>query len=71
MADTQTPAAHAQWLPTLQRIHVLQPQRAIPGHLAPGAAQDLAAVRFTIDCTCAFDKQTAQAKEAAALVAAM
>ncbi|QDI04715.1 MBL fold metallo-hydrolase [Xanthomonas cerealis pv. cerealis] len=71
MADTQTPASHAQWLATLQRIQALQPQRVIPGHFAPGAAQDLAAVRFTADYIRAFDEETAKAKDAAALVAAM
>ncbi|WP_369977028.1 MBL fold metallo-hydrolase [Xanthomonas bundabergensis] len=71
MADTQTPASHAQWLATLQRIQALQPQRVIPGHFAPGAAQDLAAVRFTADYIRAFDQETARAKDAAALVAAM
>ncbi|MEB1530153.1 MBL fold metallo-hydrolase [Xanthomonas sp. WHRI 7945] len=71
MADTQTPASHAQWLATLQRIQALQPQRVIPGHFVPGAAQDLAAVRFTADYIRAFDEETAKAKDAAALVAAM
>lgn len=71
MADTQTPASHAQWLATLQRIQALRPQRVIPGHFVPGAAQDLAAVRFTADYIRAFDEETAKAKDAAALVAAM
>lgn len=71
MADTQTPESHAHWLQTLQEIEALQPQRVIPGHFAPGAAQDLDAVRFTAGYIRAFDEETAKAKNADALVAAM
>ncbi|XXU72271.1 MBL fold metallo-hydrolase [Sorangium sp. So ce1151] len=71
MADTQTPESHAHWLETLRRIEALQPARVIPGHFAPGAPQDLAAVRFTADYIRAFDEETAKATDAAALTAAM
>lgn len=71
MADTQTPQSHQDWLAALERIAALQPERVIPGHFAEGAAQDLAAVTFTADYIRAFDEETAKAKDAAALVAAM
>lgn len=71
MADTQTPQSHADWLATLARIESLQPARVIPGHFAPGAPQDLRAVRFTADYIKAYDEQTAKAKDSAGLIAAM
>ena len=71
MADTQTPASHANWLATLDKIESLQPQRVIPGHFAPGAPQDLAAVRFTANYIRAFDQEAAKAPNADALIAAM
>lgn len=71
MADTQTPQSHADWIATLDRIAALKPEAVVPGHFAPGAPQDLRAVRFTADYIRAFDEETAKAKDAAALVAAM
>ncbi|MEH6413480.1 MBL fold metallo-hydrolase [Pseudomonas sp. CGJS7] len=71
MADTQTPQSHADWLGTLDKIAALQPKTVVPGHFAPGAAQNLDAVRFTADYIRAFDEETAKAKDAAALIAAM
>lgn len=71
MADTQSPLSHQQWLDTLGKIESLRPQRVIPGHFAPGAAQDLAAVRFTADYIRAFDQEAAKAADADALIAAM
>lgn len=71
MADTQTPQSHADWIATLDRIAALKPETVVPGHFAPGAPQDLRAVRFTADYIRAFDEETVKAKDAAALVAAM
>jgi glyoxylase-like metal-dependent hydrolase (beta-lactamase superfamily II) len=71
MADTQTPQSHADWLATLDRIKALQPQVVVPGHFAPGAAQDLRAVEFTAEYIRAFDEETAKAKDSAELIAAM
>lgn len=71
MADTQTPQSHADWIATLDRIAALKPETVVPGHFAPGAPQDLRAVRFTADYIRAFDEETAKAKDSAALVAAM
>ena len=71
MADTQTPASHAHWLATLDRIVALEPDTVIPGHFGSGAARDLDAVRFTADYIRAFDDAAAKAANAGELVAAM
>ena len=71
MADTQTPQSHADWLATLDRITALKPDTVIPGHFKPGSPQNLDAVRFTADYIRAFDEETAKAKNADALIAAL
>jgi glyoxylase-like metal-dependent hydrolase (beta-lactamase superfamily II) len=71
MADTQTAQSHADWLATLAKIESLQPVRVIPGHFAPGAEQDLPAVRFTADYIKAYDEEAPKAKSSAELIAAM
>jgi len=71
MADTQTPQSHAHWLATLAKIESLQPVRVIPGHFAPGAEQDLHAVRFTADYIKAYDEEAARASRSSDLIAAM
>ncbi|WP_368563586.1 MBL fold metallo-hydrolase [Pseudoxanthomonas sp. UTMC 1351] len=71
MADTQTPQSHADWLATLGGVESLQPARVIPGHFAPGAPQDLDAVRFTADYIKAYDEEAAKAKNSGELIAAM
>lgn len=71
MADTQTPQSHVDWLATLSSIESLQPARVIPGHFAPGASQDLDAVRFTADYIKAYDEEAAKAKNSGELIAAM
>jgi glyoxylase-like metal-dependent hydrolase (beta-lactamase superfamily II) len=71
MADTQTPQSHADWLGTLDRIIALKPDTVIPGHFKPGSPQNLDAVRFTADYIRAFDEETAKAKNADALIAAL
>ncbi|GAB1615236.1 MBL fold metallo-hydrolase [Pseudomonas sp. NGC7] len=71
MADTQSATSHADWLGTLKRIEQLAPRTVIPGHYLGQSSRSLAAVRFTADYIQAFDAETAKAKDAAALVAAM
>ena len=71
MADTQTPQSHADWLTTLHSIETLKPKTVIPGHYLGDSARSLAAVQFTADYIKAFDVETARAKDAAALIAAM
>jgi len=71
MADTQSAKSHADWLGTLKRIEQLAPRTVVPGHYLGQSSRSLAAVRFTADYIQAFDAETAKAKDAAALVAAM
>ena len=71
MADTQSAKSHADWLGTLKRIEQLAPRTVVPGHYLGQSSRSLAAVRFTADYIQAFDSETAKAKDAAALVAAM
>jgi glyoxylase-like metal-dependent hydrolase (beta-lactamase superfamily II) len=71
MADTQTPQSHADWLATLHSIESLKPNIIVPGHYLGESARSLAAVRFTAEYIQAFDEETAKAKDAAALIAAM
>lgn len=71
MADTQTPQSHADWLTTLHSLETLKPKTVIPGHYLGDSARSLAAVQFTADYIKAFDEETARAKDAAALIAAM
>lgn len=71
MADTLSAKSHADWLGTLKRIEQLAPRTVVPGHYLGQSSRSLAAVRFTADYIQAFDAETAKAKDAAALVAAM
>lgn len=71
MADTQTVQSHADWLATLQRIEQLAPRTVIAGHYLGKSSQSLDAVRFTANYIRAFDSETAKAKDANALIAAM
>jgi glyoxylase-like metal-dependent hydrolase (beta-lactamase superfamily II) len=71
MADTQTPESHAHWLAQLDDIRARKPDRVIPGHYAPTAALDLAAVDFTAAYIRAYDEEAGKAKTSAALIDAM
>src|SRR5450830_606760 len=71
MADTQSAAAHQDWLGTLARIDKLKPKTVVPGHYAPGAPLTLASVKYTRDYIKAFDEETAKAADSVALIAAM
>jgi glyoxylase-like metal-dependent hydrolase (beta-lactamase superfamily II) len=71
MADTQSAKSHTDWLGTLERIEQLAPRTVVPGHYLGQSSRSLAAVRFTAGYIQAFDAETAKAKDAAALVAAM
>ncbi|MFT0516654.1 MBL fold metallo-hydrolase [Pseudomonas faucium] len=71
MADTQSPKSHADWLGTLAQIEKLAPRTVIPGHFMGQSSRSLQAVRFTANYIRDFDAETAKAKDAGALVAAM
>ncbi|WP_317659562.1 MBL fold metallo-hydrolase [Pseudomonas sp. KU43P] len=71
MADTQSPKSHADWLGTLAQIEKLAPRTVIPGHYMGQSSRSLEAVRFTANYIRDFDRETAKAKDAGALIAAM
>ncbi|MFJ9989165.1 MBL fold metallo-hydrolase [Pseudomonas putida] len=71
MADTQSPQSHSDWLATLAHIEKLAPRTVIPGHYLGQSSRSLDAVRFTAGYIRAFDSETAKARDAAALIAAM
>lgn len=70
-ADTQKPAERQAWLAQLDEIEALQPTTVAPGHMAPGSALDIGAVRYTRDYLRRFDAEAAKAGNAAELIAAM
>ena len=70
MADTQTPKSHQDWLATLARIEALKPRRD-PRPLRASAPLTVESVRYTAGYIRAFDAAAAQAKDSAALIAAM
>jgi len=71
MADTQSPKSHADWLGTLAQIEKLAPRTVVPGHFMGQGSRSLEAVRFTANYIRDFDAETAKAKDAGALIAAM
>lgn len=70
-ADTATAQARAAWVKTLDAMAARKPAVVIPGHMAPTAAIDVAAIRYTRDYLVAFEEELAKAADSAALVAAM
>ena len=70
-ADTRTPAERASWQTALADIGALHPSTVVPGHFLPGSPQTLAPVRFTSDYLKVLERELPQAKDAAALTAAM
>lgn len=71
MADTQSAQSHTDWLATLAHIEKLAPRTVIPGHYLGQSSRSLDAVRFTAGYIRTFDSETAKARDAAALMAAM
>jgi glyoxylase-like metal-dependent hydrolase (beta-lactamase superfamily II) len=71
MADTQSPKSHADWLGTLAQLEKLAPRTVVPGHFMGQSSRSLEAVRFTANYIRDFDAETAKAKDAGALIAAM
>lgn len=69
MADTQSAKSHTDWLATLQHIEKLKPATVIPGHYL--GTPSVQSVAFTAGYIKAFDEETAKAKDAAGLIAAM
>lgn len=71
MADTQSAKSHKDWLATLTTIEKLKPAIIVPGHFLPGELTTAQSPEFTAGYIRTFDAQTAKAKDAASLIAAM
>lgn len=70
-ADTQTAEGRAAWVRTLDAMVARKPAVVVPGHMAPSAAIDASAIRYTRDYLVAFEEELAKAADSAALIAAM
>jgi glyoxylase-like metal-dependent hydrolase (beta-lactamase superfamily II) len=70
-ADTQKESERKAWFAQLDEIEALKPATVVPGHMAPGTALDVSAIRYTREYLRRFDSEAADAKTAADLIAAM
>jgi len=70
-ADTQKASERKAWFAQLDEIEALKPATVVPGHMAPGTALDVGAIRYTRDYLKRFDVEAAKAKTAAELIDAM
>jgi glyoxylase-like metal-dependent hydrolase (beta-lactamase superfamily II) len=70
-ADTPGAQARAAWVKALDAMAARKPAVVVPGHMAPGAATDATAIRYTRDYLVAFEEELAKAADSAALIAAM
>lgn len=70
-ADTQGAEGRAAWVKTLDAMAARKPAVVVPGHMAPGAATDATAIRYTRDYLVAFEEELVKAADSAALIAAM
>ena len=70
-ADTQGTEARAAWVKTLDAMAARKPAVVVPGHMAPAAAVDATAIRYTRDYLVAFEEELAKVTDSAALIAAM
>jgi glyoxylase-like metal-dependent hydrolase (beta-lactamase superfamily II) len=70
-ADTPGADGRKAWIKTLDAMAARKPAVVIPGHMAPTAAIDVSAIRYTRDYLVAFEEELAKAADSAALIAAM
>ena len=70
-ADTQGAEARAAWVKNLDAMAARKLEVVVPGHMAPSAATDASAIRYTRDYLVAFEEELAKAVDSAALIAAM
>lgn len=70
-ADTPGIEGRKAWIKTLDAMAARKPAVVIPGHMAPTAAIDVSAIRYTRDYLVAFEEELAKAADSAALIAAM
>jgi glyoxylase-like metal-dependent hydrolase (beta-lactamase superfamily II) len=71
MADSQTKAARAQWVKTLNELLAMQPARVIPGHFLGAEPKGTEAVTFTRDYVQRFEQELAKAKGSDSLIQGM
>lgn len=71
MADSQTKAARAQWVQTLNDLLALKPVRVVPGHFLGAEPKGAEAVTFTRDYVLNFEQALAKAKGSTELVDAL
>jgi|JI7StandDraft_1071085.scaffolds.fasta_scaffold00698_18 glyoxylase-like metal-dependent hydrolase (beta-lactamase superfamily II) len=70
-ADTQSPAEIAAWQAQLDEIARLQPRLVVPGHMAPGSAQDITAIDYTRTYLQRFTKAANNSANSAELIKQM
>lgn len=70
-ADTQSAEERAAWIKKLGEIAALQPAVVVPGHSAPGQAQDVSQVAYTQAYLQRFETELNQAADSAALIQVM
>jgi len=70
-ADTQKASERKAWFAQLDEIEALKPTTVVPGHMAPGTALDVGAIRYTRDYLKRFDVEADKARTAAELIDAM
>lgn len=71
LADAQTKEERSAWQQKLEDIKALRPERVIPGHFLPGAAEGIASVNFTLNYLKAAESALAASADSGAFVAAM
>ena len=70
-ADTPTAEDRAAWAKKIGDIAALQPDIVVPGHSAPGLAQDVSQVTYTQAYLQRFEVELKKANDSAALISAM
>ena len=70
-ADTADAKARAAWIENLDAMAARKPAVVVPGHMAPKAAADVSAIRYTREYLLAFEEELAKAASSGELIAAM
>ena len=70
-ADTSGAEGRAAWVRTLDAMLAREPALVVPGHMAPTAATDASAIRYTREYLLAFEEELGKAADSTALIAAM
>lgn len=70
-ADTQTTAERAAWSQKLAGMAALSPAVVVPGHAAPGTAQDASQITYSQAYLARFEQELPKAANSAALVDAL